>query len=88
MSKIFFTSDLHFGHKNILKFTKPRPFATIEEHDQAIINNWNSVVNRDDTVYVLGDIAMNMDPDVLENHLECLNGHKRLILGNHYTLDI
>ena len=83
MSKTFFTSDLHFGHKNILKFTKPRPFATIEEHDQAIIDNWNSVVNQNDTVYVLGDIAMNTDPDVLENYLERLNGHKRLILGNH-----
>ena len=83
MSEIFFTSDLHFGHKNLLKFTKPRPFTTIEEHDQTIIDNWNSVVNQDDTVYVLGDIAMGMDPDKLEDYLKKLNGHKRLILGNH-----
>ena len=55
MSEIFFTSDLHFGHKNLLKFTKPRPFTTIEEHDQTIIDNWNSVVNQDDTVYVRND---------------------------------
>ena len=48
-------SDLHFGHKNLLKFTKPRPFTTIEEHDQTIIDNWNSVVKPNDIVFHLGD---------------------------------
>lgn len=83
MSKTFFTSDLHLGHRNLLKFTKPRPFNSIDEHDEAILENWNSVVKQEDTVYVLGDIAMNKDPDELGKYLTRLNGHKHLILGNH-----
>ena len=83
MSNIFFTSDLHFGHKNLLKFTNPRPFKTIEEHDEALINNWNSVVKQNDKVYVLGDVALNFDSDELESKLIRLNGDKYLILGNH-----
>lgn len=83
MSKTFFTSDLHLGHRNLLKFTKPRPFNFIDEHDEAILENWNSVVKQEDTVYVLGDIAMNKDPDELGKYLTKLNGHKHLILGNH-----
>lgn len=52
----YFISDLHFGHKNILKFDN-RPFLNIEQHDKAIIENWNNVVGEDDDVYVLGDIS-------------------------------
>ena len=52
----FYISDLHFGHKNALSFDN-RPFTTIEEHDNLIINNWNEVVNIDDDVYILGDIS-------------------------------
>jgi calcineurin-like phosphoesterase family protein len=83
MSNIFFTSDLHLGHRNLLKFTKPRPFATIDEHDEAVLENWNSVVKTNDIIYVLGDIALNKSPEELELYLKKLNGHKRLILGNH-----
>ena len=83
MSKVFFTSDLHFQHSNILKFTKPRPFSTIEEHDEALITNWNSVVKDNDTVYVLGDVALKYDPKLLTEQLLRLKGKKHLILGNH-----
>lgn len=79
----FFTSDLHFGHKNILKFAKPRPFSTIKEHDQAIIDNWNSVVKQEDDVYIIGDISLNLSTEDIENRLKALNGNKYLILGNH-----
>ena len=79
----FFTSDLHFQHANILKFTKPRPFKTIEEHDETIIHNWNSVVKEEDHVYVLGDIALKYDPSLLTEQLLRLKGHKHLIFGNH-----
>ena len=80
---IFFTSDLHFGHKNILNFAKPRPFSIIEEHDKTLINNWNDVVKDNDTVYILGDLALGLDVDQLETKLKALKGHKHLILGNH-----
>lgn len=51
---IFFTSDLHFGHSNIVRMCD-RPFATIEEMDEQLIRNWNRKVHKCDTVYILGD---------------------------------
>ena len=53
----FITSDLHFGHKNILEYDK-RPFSSIEEHDESLIENWNSLVRPQDLVYCLGDITL------------------------------
>ena len=80
---IFFTSDLHLQHENLLRFSKPRPYQTIQEHDQGIIDNWNSVVKDNDTVYVLGDVSLHTNYDLLDIQLKQLNGHKHLILGNH-----
>ena len=51
---IYFTSDLHLGHKKIIQLSD-RPFSSVEEMDTVLINNWNSVVGPDDTVYDLGD---------------------------------
>lgn len=76
MHNTFFTSDTHFAHKNIIEYDK-RPFTTIEEHDQALINNWNSVVKNTDQVYHLGDFGWNPDA------LQYLNGQIFLIKGNH-----
>ena len=53
--KIFFTSDLHFGHENVLRFDN-RPFQTIEEMDEELIRRWNAKVGKGDLVYVLGDL--------------------------------
>ena len=61
----YFISDLHLGHKNVLKFDN-RPFINIEEHDKTIIDNWNSKVNDNDDVYVLGDISWHMPPKLLK----------------------
>lgn len=78
---IFFTSDNHFDHNNIIQFCD-RPFEDITHMRYELIRNWNRTVGRDDTVYVLGDFAMGRITDSLPI-ASMLNGHKRLILGNH-----
>ena len=83
MSDIWITSDSHFGHSKPFLY-EPRGFKNIEEHDEAIIQNWNSLVKPDDIVYHLGDVMLNDD----EHGLKCLqrlNGHIHLIRGNHDT---
>lgn len=78
---LFFTSDTHFNHKAIIGFCN-RPWESIEEHDQALIKNWNSVVSPDDTVFHLGDFVFGGFPKWKEI-VEQLNGHIYLIRGNH-----
>jgi calcineurin-like phosphoesterase family protein len=85
VSNTFLTSDLHLGHKNICVFTnfdgsKVRPWDDVDEMNEAIIANWNSVVKVHDKVYVLGDVVMNKKYLPL---MDRLNGSKRLIRGNH-----
>ena len=53
---IYFTSDLHFGHKNIIQYEN-RPFNNIEEMDNKIIKMWNNTLNEEDTIYILGDFS-------------------------------
>lgn len=78
---IYFTSDLHLGHSNVLKLCN-RPFETIEEMDEYIIDKWNKKVTNNDTVYMLGDIMFrNKKPP--EEYLSRLKGKKHLIRGNH-----
>ena len=83
MPETWFTSDTHYGHKNILLFEKEaRPFDTIEEMNEALISNYNSVVGDQDIVYHLGDFAFG------QRHIDIagrLKGQKRLVLGNHDT---
>ncbi len=79
---IWFTSDPHYGHANILKYSK-RPFADPQEMDAFLIKNWNAVVRPDDYVWMLGDFAMTGKRDRLANYLSQLNGEKYAIFGNH-----
>ena len=81
MSKIFYISDLHFGHFNIIRYDN-RPFRTVEEMDNVLIKNWNKVVSNDDTVYILGDISWHDESKTVEIFKQ-LNGVKVLIKGNH-----
>ena len=81
MSKIFYISDLHFGHANILKYDD-RPWFNVADMDKAMIENWNSVVTNEDTVYILGDIAW-YDTDKIIAIFDQLNGQKVLVKGNH-----
>ena len=78
MSIVRFIADLHFSHQNM---AKRRGFSTVEEHDEHIIAQWNSVVNKRDVTYILGDITMEKSaPYPL---LDRLNGIKHIVLGNH-----
>lgn len=80
--RTFFTADHHFGHDNIIGFSK-RPFADIREHDDALVENWNSVVGKHDRVFHLGDFAMRKDTIYVRRIFDRLNGQKFLITGNH-----
>lgn len=85
MPNIYFTSDLHFGHRRILELYQWRPFAQtrdIEAHDNKLIELWNSTVSRHDIVYILGDFSLKSASDN-RKILERLNGHKYLCPGNH-----
>jgi calcineurin-like phosphoesterase family protein len=77
---IFFTSDLHFGHENIIKYCG-RPWSNVQEMNEALITNWNSRVQPGDTVYLLGDFAMGQKSNILFR--KRLNGKIILIRGNH-----
>lgn len=81
MSQTFFTSDTHFGHARICELSH-RPFGSIEEHDEALIANWNAAVGEDDIVWHLGDYALGDRRQAL-GYLDRLSGRKRLIAGNH-----
>ena len=82
-SHTFFVSDTHFGHENIITFTK-RPFRTIAEMDEVMIENWNNTVGDNDLVYHLGDLCMG-GPDEALYYLSRLNGRILILPGNHDT---
>lgn len=79
--KIFFTSDTHFQHANIIKYCR-RPFKDVEENDEEIIRRWNEKVPIDSIVFHLGDVAFG-DPKKVDKILMRLNGKIHLIIGNH-----
>lgn len=89
MRQIWITSDTHFNHTNILKFTNDQGklirgdrFNSVEEMNQTIVDRWNKLVHPQDIVYHLGDVYMG-DSNQADLLLSRLMGRKRLILGNH-----
>lgn len=78
---IFYISDTHFGHKNILKYDN-RPYFTVAEMDADLIKRWNNAVKPTDMVYHLGDFSW-LKPAEESEILQQLNGTKILIRGNH-----
>jgi len=76
MVNIWFTSDTHYGHFNIMRYCN-RPFVSVEQMDEAMLENYNSLVKPSDIVYHLGDFGFNTDV------ARQLNGRKHLIIGNH-----
>lgn len=78
-NKVWFTSDTHFGHNGIIKFCD-RPFNSVDEMNQVLINNWNSIIPPDGIVFHLGDFCWNNNiKEIVCN----LNGNIVLIQGNH-----
>jgi len=78
---IFFTSDTHFGHANVIRYSN-RPFKDAREMDDEMIKRWNATVGNNDVVYHLGDFAF-AQPDRIDVILRQLNGHKHFLNGNH-----
>lgn len=81
MPTTYFTSDTHFGHRKIVSMCE-RPFD-VDEHDDALIRNWNERVTDEDTIYHLGDFAYHTNRHRASWIFAQLRGVKHLILGNH-----
>ena len=79
--KIWFVSDMHINHKNILEYSH-RPFKDVEEMNETLINNWNNTVPEDGIVFDLGDFAIG-GSKVWNDALSRLHGKHYLIMGNH-----
>lgn len=79
---IYFTSDLHLGHESVICMQN-RPFANADEMNRVVIENYNSVVYKDDTVYLLGDICFRIGVEKANELIASLKGKKYLIRGNH-----
>lgn len=83
MIDTWFTSDTHFGHKNILQYEQDaRPFTTVEEMNETLIANWNERIKPNDIVYHLGDFCFGRRYLGIAGRL---NGKKKLVMGNHDT---
>jgi calcineurin-like phosphoesterase family protein len=93
---IYFTADTHFGHKNIIKYCgrgafnrdpafhngKERLFNDVEEMNEYLVYNWNLIVGPEDEIWHIGDVAF-MNKEKTLAICNRLNGHKRLVMGNH-----
>lgn len=76
---VYFTSDSHFYHSNIIKYCN-RPFKDVEEMNNKLLQNWNERVTPDDIIYCLGDFGFSAESNKI---LMRMNGEKHLIRGNH-----
>jgi calcineurin-like phosphoesterase family protein len=83
--RTFFIADTHWGHQATLgpRLGLNRPFATIEEHDEALIENWNAAVGPRDTVWHLGDFCVRCTEDRARTIFSQLRGRRFLVRGNH-----
>ena len=82
MPKYFVIADPHFSHDNIIRYCD-RPYTSVEEMNDDLVKRWNNTVSKRDTVFVLGDFAL--DRAAVAHFTPLLNGRKILIKGNHDT---
>ncbi len=81
--RMFFTSDLHLGHVRALEIMPHRPWSTVDEMNEALIDRHNFLVGSEDTIVYLGDLIMGKKSENVPKFLPRLNGHKVLVCGNH-----
>lgn len=81
LEQVFVTSDTHFGHTNIIGYAN-RPFSDVKEMDECLIENWNSVVGKNQHVFHLGDFAFG-NVEYQRKILSRLNGKIHFVRGNH-----
>jgi calcineurin-like phosphoesterase family protein len=79
---LFFISDFHVGHENVIRFDG-RPFENVGEMHEALISNWNRVVGDEDIVFYLGDLSMRCHISTVKWFVEQLNGKIHFLMGNH-----
>lgn len=79
----YFTSDMHFSHKRIVEFTNRGKETTQEDHDDWLIEVWNSTVKNEDKVFMLGDFSFSTTYDKVANQVSKLKGQKFFVKGNH-----
>lgn len=85
----FFTSDTHFSHQNILKYTnRGKYFQNIDEMNKALIKNWNQKVSPNDDVFHLGDFCFFNSVYPVRDFIDQLNGNITLINGNHDSIKV
>lgn len=82
MQQVWLVSDTHFNHTNIIKYSG-RPYDDVVAMNEALILNWNSVVDPEDIVFHLGDVGLFRHPSQAKEIVQQLNGKKILIYGNH-----
>lgn len=78
---VWFTSDTHYGHRNILQYSN-RPFESVEEHDEFLIRQQNELVKPGDSFYLLGDFAL-CDEERAVRFAKRLQGQRFIVWGNH-----
>lgn len=82
---IYLTSDLHFGHRNIITYCN-RPFQSVEEMDEIMITKYNFIIEQEDEVWFLGDLFFHTKKERVRDIIQNLKGRKHLVLGNHDEL--
>jgi calcineurin-like phosphoesterase family protein/2'-5' RNA ligase len=82
MEKIYFFSDTHFDHRNIIRYCR-RPFHSTREMNHELLTNWNDVIGENDTIYFLGDMSYGRRRHPIDYWLGKLNGNVNYIRGNH-----
>jgi calcineurin-like phosphoesterase family protein len=80
--KVFFISDTHFDHANIIRYCK-RPFHSVSQMNEALVRNWNNVISDNDTVYVLGDVGYGRGHRSIDYWFGKLKGKIMFVRGNH-----